>query len=139
MPTRRSQPLLQLQRSGLTASQDRIIVAYTGFDDCGAYHGYVVGIPEAGGKMRTFETDTAKGETEGGVWMGGAAPVVDPAGDIWFTVANGSVTGPSHRYDGSNSSSSCRLDSGSGSGSATPCGEPTTSWTSISAPPTRHS
>ena len=35
--------------------------------------------------------------------MGGAAPVVDPAGDIWFTVANGSVTDPSHRYDGSNS------------------------------------
>ena len=98
-----SQPLLQLQRSGLTASQGRVIVAYTGFDDCGAYHGYVVGIPEAGGKMRTFETDTAKGETEGGIWMGGAAPVVDPAGDIWFTVANGSVTGPSHRYDGSNS------------------------------------
>lgn len=97
-----SQPLLQLQRSGLTASQGRIVVSYTGFDDCGRYHGYVIGIPEAGGAMRTFETDTAPGEYGGGIWMGGAAPVVDPAGDIWFTVANGSVTGPSHRWDGSN-------------------------------------
>jgi outer membrane protein assembly factor BamB len=97
-----SQPLLQLERSGLTASQGRIIVAYTGFNDCGRYHGWVLGFPEAGGPMRTFETDAAPGEFLGGIWMGGAAPVVDPAGDIWFTVANGSVTGPSHRYDGSN-------------------------------------
>ena len=98
-----SQPLLQLQRSGLTASQGRIVISYTGFDDCGRYHGWVIGIPEAGGPMKTFETDTAPGEYEGGIWMGGAAPVVDPTGDIWFTVANGSVTNPSHPYDGSNS------------------------------------
>jgi polyvinyl alcohol dehydrogenase (cytochrome) len=98
-----SEPLLQLQRSGLTASKGRIVVAYTGFNDCGRYHGYVLGIPEAGGPMQRFETDTARGEFQGGIWMGGAAPVVDPAGDIWFSVANGSVTGPSNRYDGSNS------------------------------------
>jgi hypothetical protein len=53
--------------------------------------------------MRTFETDTAPGQYDGGIWMGGAAPVVDPAGNIWFAVANGSVTKPSQRYDGSNS------------------------------------
>ena len=98
-----SQPLMQLQRAGLTASQGRIIVSYTGFGDCGTYHGWVVGIPEAGGPMRTFEADAAPGESLAGVWMGGAAPVVDPAGNIWFAEANGSVTNPSHRYDGSNS------------------------------------
>jgi len=96
-----SQPLLEFQRSGLTASQGRIIVSYTGFNDCGRYHGWVLGIPEAGGPMRTFETATAPGDYQGGVWMGGAAPVVDPAGDIWFATANSEDTNP-HRYDGSN-------------------------------------
>ena len=96
-----SQPLLQLQRNGLTASHGRIIVSYTGFNDCGKYHGWVLGIPEGGGPMRTFESATAPGDNEGGVWMGGAAPVVDPAGNIWFATANSTETNP-HRYDRSN-------------------------------------
>ena len=55
-----SQPLQELQRTGLTASQGRIIVTYTGFGDCGSYHGWVLGIPESGGPMRTFKTATAR-------------------------------------------------------------------------------
>ena len=61
-----SQPLLQLQRSGLTASQGRIIVSYTGFSDCGKYHGWVLGIPESGGPMRTFKAAIAPGDNQGG-------------------------------------------------------------------------
>ena len=98
---RGSQPLQELQRSGLTASQGRIIVTYTGFGDCGSYHGWVLGIPESGGPMRTYETATAPRDLFGGIWMGGAAPVVDPAGNIWFATANSTETNP-HRYDLSN-------------------------------------
>ena len=47
-----SRPLLQLQRSGLTASQGRIIVSYTGFGDCGDYHGWVLGIPERAARCK---------------------------------------------------------------------------------------
>jgi polyvinyl alcohol dehydrogenase (cytochrome) len=96
-----SQPLLEFQRSGLTASQGRIIVAYTGFNDCGSYHGWLLGIPESGGPIRTFEAATARGDLQGGIWMGGAAPVVDPAGNIWFATANSTESDP-HHYDRSN-------------------------------------
>ena len=37
------------------------------------------------------------------MWMGGAAPVVDPSGDIWVSVGNGSVTSSTHAYDYSDS------------------------------------
>ena len=96
-----SQPLQELERTGLTASQGRIIVTYTGFGDCGSYHGWVLGIPESGGPMRAFETATAPHDLFGGIWMGGAAPVVDPAGNIWFATANSTETNP-QRYDLSN-------------------------------------
>ena len=98
---RGSQPLLEFQRSGLTASQGRIIISYTGFNDCGKYHGWVLGIPEVGGPMRSLEMATAEGDSQGGVWMGGAAPVVDSAGNIWFATANSTDTDP-HHYDRSN-------------------------------------
>jgi len=35
--------------------------------------------------------------------MGGAAPVVDAAGDVWVTAGNGSVTSGGHAYDNSDS------------------------------------
>ena len=56
---------------------------------------------------------------EGGIWMGGAAPVVDPAGDIWFTAANG--RGPDLASLGreQRDRSSCRRDSVSCSASGT--------------------
>jgi outer membrane protein assembly factor BamB len=98
-----SQRLQEFQRAGLTASQGRIIIAYTGFGDCGTYHGWVAGIPETGGQMLTHKTATLPGEFFGGIWMGGAAPVVDPAGNIWVSEGNGSVTTDAHGWDGSNS------------------------------------
>jgi polyvinyl alcohol dehydrogenase (cytochrome) len=98
-----SQRLQEFQRAGLTASQGRIVIAYTGFGDCGTYHGWVVGIPETGGSMLTYEAATLPGEFFGGIWMGGAAPVVDPAGHIWVSVGNGTVTSDAHGWDGSNS------------------------------------
>ena len=60
-------------------------------------------MPEAGGTPATFGVDSAPGESQGAVWMGGAAPVVDGAGDMWVTVGNGSVYSSSHAYDNSDS------------------------------------
>ena len=73
------------------------------FGDCSAYHGSVVGVPEAGGAMSIFELDTAPGESQGAVWMGGAAPAVDGSGNVWVAVGNGSVTSPGGPYDDSDS------------------------------------
>ncbi len=83
----------QLQRAALTLSGGQVIIGYGGnAGDCSTYHGWVVGVPASGGALRTFEVDSAAGNDQGAVWMGGAAPAVDSSGDIWVATGNGSNT-----------------------------------------------
>jgi len=93
-----------LQRVGLTLDGGRVVFAYGGnYGDCSRYHGWVVSVPEAGGRLRTYEVDRPPGDSQGAVWMGGAAPVIDAQGDIWVAVGNGSVGTAGTSYDGSDS------------------------------------
>ena len=71
------------------------------YGDCATYRGRVFAVPEAGGTPEIFTVDAAAGESQGAVWMGGAAPVVDAAGNIWVSTGNGSVYSSSHPYDDS--------------------------------------
>jgi polyvinyl alcohol dehydrogenase (cytochrome) len=93
-----------LQRTGLTLNAGHVVFGYGGnFGDCSTYHGWVMSVPEAGGTPAAFEVDSAAGDSQGAVWMGGAAPVVDSDGNIWVTAGNGSVTSSSRGYDDSDS------------------------------------
>ncbi len=93
-----------LQRTGLTLDAGHVVFGYGGnFGDCSTYHGWVMSVPEGGGTPDAFEVDSATGDSQGAVWMGGAAPVVDSDGNIWVTAGNGSVTSSSHAYDDSDS------------------------------------
>lgn len=97
-----SDPVAQLQRTGLNLDQGQVVLGYGGnAGDCSDYHGWVVAAPENGGALRTFEVDAQSGGRQGAVWMGGAAPEVDSAGHIWFATGNGSVTNSSMPYDNS--------------------------------------
>jgi hypothetical protein len=88
----------------LTLDAGRVVFGYGGnYGDCGAYRGWVVSVPEAGGTAADFGVDGGSGESQGAVWMGGAAPVVDAKGDVWVTAGNGSVHSASHAYDDSDS------------------------------------
>jgi hypothetical protein len=108
MPNAGEDQLAQLQRPGLALDDGSVVIGYGGnAGDCegpnGPYHGFVVSIPETGGALRYFEIDSAPGESQGAVWMGGAAPVVDPQGNVYVSDGNGSVTDPSQPYDNSDS------------------------------------
>ena len=93
-----------LQRTGLTLDAGRVVFGFGGnFGDCSTYHGWVMSVPESGGTPASFSVDSAPGERQGAVWMGGAAPTVDANGNAWVTAGNGSVTSPSHAYDDSDS------------------------------------
>ncbi len=93
-----------LQRVGLALDQGRVVFGYGGnYGDCSDYHGWVVGVPETGGPLVDYEVDPAPGERQGAVWMGGAAPLVEPNGDLWFAVGNGSTVSAAAPYDGSDS------------------------------------
>ena len=100
-PPGASSPAL-LQRTGLNLSAGRVVFGYGGnYGDCSTYHGWVISVPESGGAIRSFEVDAGRGQSQGAVWMGGAAPEVDATGNVWISVGNGSETGGT--YDGSDS------------------------------------
>ncbi|MGH3121344.1 MAG: PQQ-binding-like beta-propeller repeat protein, partial [Streptosporangiaceae bacterium] len=93
-----------LQRTGLTLAGGRVVFGFGGNDgDCAAYRGRVVSVPEAGGAPAMFTVDAKAGQSQGAVWMGGAAPAVDGRGDVWVSVGNGSVYQASRGYDDSDS------------------------------------
>ena len=103
-----------LQRTGLTLDDGHVVFGFGGnYGDCGAYRGLVVAVPEAGGRPAYFTVDAAADESQGAIWMGGAAPAVDSGGHIWVSAGNGSVYSAAHAYDDSDSvlelSSSLRL------------------------------
>jgi microcystin-dependent protein len=93
-----------LQRTGLALDASRVVFGYGGnFGDCSTYHGWVESVPETGGAAAYFQVDSGSGESQGAVWMGGAAPVVDAGGNIWVEAGNGSVKSSSGLYDDSDS------------------------------------
>jgi outer membrane protein assembly factor BamB len=93
-----------LQRTALTLDQGNVVFGYGGNDgDCSTYNGWVASVPEVGGPMATFEVDNGPGESQGAVWMGGAAPIVDASGNVWLAAGNGSVTSSGGPYDQSDS------------------------------------
>jgi len=97
-------PAALLQRTGLTLDDGRVVFGMGGnYGDCGSYRGRVIAAPETGGKPRIFTVDAAGGQSQGAVWMGGAAPVVDGSGHVWVSVGNGSVDSPSQPFDHSDS------------------------------------
>ncbi len=97
-------PAALLQRTGLALDAGKVIFGMGGnFGDCATYRGRVVAVGEAGGTPAYFTVDAAPGQTQGAIWMGGAAPVVDAHGNVWVSAGNGSVTSASEGYDDSDS------------------------------------
>lgn len=92
-----------LQRTSLTLDGDDVVFGFGGnYGDCSSYHGWVESAPVTGGEAHYFEVDARAGDSQGAIWMGGAAPVLNAKGDVWVAAGNGSVRSPG-RYDGSDS------------------------------------
>jgi hypothetical protein len=99
-----SDPAALLQRTGLNLDNGRVVFGMGGnYGDCASYRGRVFSVPESGAKPAIFTVDNGAGDSQGAVWMGGAAPVVDAKGNAWVSVGNGSVHGPGQAYDDSDS------------------------------------
>jgi outer membrane protein assembly factor BamB len=100
LPTPTPDQLPYLNRSGLALSHGSIIYTFGGnYGDCETYHGVVGALKETGAKVHSFVVDSASGQSQGAVWMGGAAPAIDAAGNVWVTSGNGSVTSSGRPYD----------------------------------------
>jgi polyvinyl alcohol dehydrogenase (cytochrome) len=99
-----SVPAALLQRTGLNLVDGRVVFGMGGNDgDCATYRGRVISVKESGSRPAIFTVDNFAGDSQGAIWMGGAAPVVDAKGNVWVSAGNGSVYGASQRYDDSDS------------------------------------
>jgi hypothetical protein len=99
-----SDPAALLQRTGLSLDGGRVVFGMGGnYGDCGSYRGRVVSVSERGSTPAFFTADNRAGDSQGAVWMGGAAPVIDSHGDVWVSVGNGSVHDSGQAYDDSDS------------------------------------
>lgn len=92
-----SVPAVQQQRPALTLTPAHVYIAYGGLaGDCGAYHGYIVGVPRAGGATAIYRTPAAR---ESGFWTPMGVTVSD-TGVVYAVTGNGSI---SSSFDYSNS------------------------------------
>ena len=101
---RGADPSALLQRTGLNLDGGRVVFGFGGnYGDCASYRGRVESVRETGSAPTIFTVDAGAGQSQGSIWMGGAAPVVDAKGNIWVSVGNGSARSSGDAYDHSDS------------------------------------
>ncbi len=99
-----AEPAALLQRTGLNLDAGRVVFGMGGnYGDCSSYRGRVVSVAETGSAPTFYTVDALAGDSQGAIWMGGAAPVVAPNGDVWVTTGNGSAHTDTQPYDDSDS------------------------------------
>ena len=84
-----SSAAVEQQRGALSLGSGYVYVTLGGlFGDCGPYHGYVIGVPLAGGANVIYRTPAAR---ESGIWSPMGA-TVSASGTVYVTIGNGSET-----------------------------------------------
>lgn len=84
-----SSPSAQQERGALALGSGYVYVPLGGlYGDCGPYHGYVIGVPLAGGANAIYRTPTPR---ESGIWNSEGVTVAD-SGTVYATTGNGSET-----------------------------------------------
>lgn len=83
-------PQVEQQRGALALANGYVYVPYGGLaGDCGAYHGWVVGIPiTASGPALSYQVPTSR---EGGIWSP-AGITVSSTGNLYVSTGNGAAT-----------------------------------------------
>ncbi len=95
-------PAAHLQRTSLALDRGNVIIGFGGnAGDCSDYHGLVVSAPENGSAPTTFVVANLPGDSQGAVWMGGAAPSIDAQGNVWVSTGNGNFSSSGDPYDDS--------------------------------------
>jgi outer membrane protein assembly factor BamB len=84
-----SNPAVEQERGALSLGSGYVYIPFGGlYGDCGSYHGYVVGVPLAGGANVVYRTPSAR---ESGIWSAMGATLTD-SGTVYVTTGNGSET-----------------------------------------------
>jgi hypothetical protein len=95
----------------------------------------VVSAPEDGSTPTTYVVANLPGDSQGAVWMGGAAPTIDAQGNVWVATGNSAFHSSSDTYDESDGVLEISPAMKLVQSFAPRPGTPTTQATSISVPP----
>ena len=82
-------PRTENQRAGLAFSHGTVYVSFGSHEDDKPFYGWILGYRYDGASFRqTYAFNVAPNAGEGGVWMAGAAPAMDGAGDLYVLTGN---------------------------------------------------
>ena len=82
-------PRNENQRAGLALVNGTVYVAFGSHEDHGPFYGWLLGYRYDGSSLERVSTlNVAPNSGDGGIWMGGAAPAVDAAGDLYVVTGN---------------------------------------------------
>ncbi len=85
----RFDPRNENQRAGLALVNGTVYVAFGSHEDHKPFWGWLLGYRYDGSSLeRTDTLNIAPNSGDGGVWMAGAAPAVDAAGDLYVVTGN---------------------------------------------------
>src|SRR5262249_26613288 len=87
-------PLRENQRPGLVLANGLIYVAWASHGDIAPYHGWVMSFNSTTLNLVSVFNTSPNGR-QSGIWMAGAAPAVDSAGNLYFITGNGDLTADS--------------------------------------------
>ena len=88
--TVRFDPRTENQRAGLALVNGIVYVCFGSHEDGMPFYGWILGYRYDGSAFqRAYTLNTAPDAGEGGVWMSGAAPAADDAGNLYVVTGNG--------------------------------------------------
>jgi hypothetical protein len=85
----------KLQRPGLLLANGNIYIAIGSMQDINPYYGLLFSFDARSLEQQAVWAVTPSG-SQGGIWMGGAAPSVDDSGNIYIATGNGTFDGTSN-------------------------------------------
>jgi hypothetical protein len=102
-------PLIQMQRPGLTITNGQVVVCWGSHEDNAAYHGWVIAFDKIT-LRQTGAFVTTKTALGAAIWQAGRAPAVLANGDIVVFTSNSVSGGSGTGYDGQNNFSESILE-----------------------------
>jgi hypothetical protein len=91
-------PLHQNQRSSLALVNGMVLFSWASHEDLNVWYGWIMAY-NAQTLNQASAFCTTPGDSEGGVWMAGRAPVVDSNGNVYYASGNGGWDGVSNFGD----------------------------------------
>jgi hypothetical protein len=85
-------PYFQMSRAGLVLVNGVVYIGWSSYCDERSYHGWILGF-DAQSLQPVAAFNSTPNANQGSIWMGGAAPAADSAGNLYAITANGHFDG----------------------------------------------